>query len=695
LKGAALRRSILAAAGLAGLALVATAGTSPAPGEEPGISRSPEEEGHHEQPEDPYVAVPRSAQRLAPSAKVFRGFHHSIQVNVDSGGLNIVGDAANEPSLAVDPTNPENLVIGWRQFDTIASNFRQAGYAYSHDGGATWTFPGVIGPGQFRSDPVLAASSSGSFYYYNLNSSTAGDLFVSHDKGENWIGPVPAFGGDKEWMAVDATGGVGDGNLYVTWNSQFTCCAAGTDFTRSIDGGNTLQGPLAMPSKAKWGTVAVGPDGTFFTVGTRIDSLAFPVPHLLMKSTNARNSGQVPSFGPAVGLSLGGETVFGALPNPEGLLGQVSVAVDASGTSTQGNVYVLASVDPPGSDPLDVMFTRSTDGGATWSPPVRVNDDPAGDNASQWFGTLSVAPTGRIDAVWNDGRDDPSGATAELFYAYSLDAGATWSASLPVSPAWNASRGYPNQNKIGDYYTMVSDAVGAGVAYAATFNGEQDVYFLRVGDCNANGRHDSADIALHSSLDCNANGIPDECEETAPACSLCSSSATCDDGLVCDGLEYCDTTAGRCRVSPAPPCDDGNPCTADSCDVSGNVCVHSPISPPGEVGPTVMVSHDPATGLTTLSWSAATGAAHSNCYRGTIPSGTMGGRIPGPYDHACFESADAAGDGDTVSADSAVPPAGTAYYYLTSGENSCAEGPLGFASNLTPRPNVQPCPTPP
>src|SRR6266699_5498925 len=79
----------------------------------------------------------------------------SFQVNVDASHQNILGDAANEPSIAVDPTNPSRMTIGWRQFDTYTSNFRQGGWGYTTDGGVTWTFPGVFEPGVFRSDPVL------------------------------------------------------------------------------------------------------------------------------------------------------------------------------------------------------------------------------------------------------------------------------------------------------------------------------------------------------------------------------------------------------------------------------------------------------------------------------------------------------------------------------------------------------------
>src|SRR4029077_2937863 len=82
------------------------------------------------------------------------GAFTSHQVNVDSNGHNILGDAANEPSISVDPTNGNKITIGWRQFNTVTSNFRQGGWGYSSDGGLSWTFPGVLQNNVFRSDPV-------------------------------------------------------------------------------------------------------------------------------------------------------------------------------------------------------------------------------------------------------------------------------------------------------------------------------------------------------------------------------------------------------------------------------------------------------------------------------------------------------------------------------------------------------------
>ncbi len=82
---------------------------------------------------------PLEKYQMAPAPRFYRletsprmisqyGSFISYQVNVDANGNNIVGDAANEPSISVDPTDGNKTAIGWRQFDTINSDFRQSGY---------------------------------------------------------------------------------------------------------------------------------------------------------------------------------------------------------------------------------------------------------------------------------------------------------------------------------------------------------------------------------------------------------------------------------------------------------------------------------------------------------------------------------------------------------------------------------------
>ncbi len=393
-----------------------------------------------------------------------------VQINTNALGQDIVGDAANEPSLAVDPTNPNRMAVGWRQFDTITNNFRQAGVAYTTNGGQSWT-TSVLTPGLFRSDPVLRSDADGNFYYSSLSSTTSAEVFKSTNGGMSWGSPVPAFGGDKQWIAVDTTNGPGRGHVYQHWNFQFSS-VANTSFTRSVNGGASYQNPVTGPFPySKWGQLAVGPNGNLYAAGATLDQSG----HLFSVSTNAQFAGDTPTF-QSQPINMGGTTPFGSNSvNPGGLLGQINLQA-----ADNGNLYMLASVNPPGSDPLDVMFVRSTDGGATWSSPIRVNNNPTGENSYQWFGTMSVAPNGRIDAVWNDTGVDASNTMSVMRYAYSLDAGDTWLGQSVFTPAYNHLLGFPNQDKIGDYWDMTSDDLGANLVFSATFTGGQDVYYMRI-----------------------------------------------------------------------------------------------------------------------------------------------------------------------------------------------------------------------
>ena len=461
------------------------------------------------------------------------GPYVSVQVNVDELGQNIVGDAANEPSIAVNPTDPDNMIVGWRQFDNVGSSFRQAGYGFTTDGGTSWTFPGVLTPGTFRSDPVLDFDSNGVAYYHSLLQTFFVDLFKSEDGGASWGAPVFAFGGDKNWMAIDRTGGTGEGHIYATWQATAGCCGSDS-FNRSIDGGESFEDPIHVALSPGLGTLTVAPNGDVYVAGIDESFGQDLSTFVIARSTNAENPGTTPTFSGSV-VPLGATLGFGTGPNPGGLLGQVNVAVDPAPGAAHGNVYVLASADKnaPGTNPIDVLFTRSTNGGATWSPPVRVNDDPPNNGAWHWLAAFSVSPIGRIDVIWADTRASGQANVSELYYAYSMDQGETWSPNVAVSPPFDSFLGWPQQAKIGDYYTIVSDATGADAAYAATFNGEQDVYYIRLfPDCNGNGQSDVTDLGT-GSHDCNANLIPDECE----ASTGCVAAGSTPDGQLVPGQQ--------------------------------------------------------------------------------------------------------------------------------------------------------------
>jgi hypothetical protein len=306
---------------------------------------------------------------------------------------------------------------------------------------------------------VLYSNETGTFFYNSLMGTFCDNIYQSLNGGQSWTRLQPdgaAGGGDKQWFTIDRTNGTGHGFQYQAWSPAATCSSG--LFSRSIDAGVTWQNPLSLPNSAHWGTLDVASNGNLFIGGGNGFNSFWCI-----RSSNAQNPGVTP------------------------LTGQIFLWVDRSGGPTNDNIYMLASVQPPSySNGTDVMFVRSTNGGATFSAAVRINDD-ATTNKWHWFGTFGVAPNGRLDAVWYDTRNAANNTDSQLFYSYSSDGGLTWSPNVAISVPFSPLEGWPVQQKIGDYITIVSDNTGGNVAYSATFNfnptrgqHEQDVYYVRV-----------------------------------------------------------------------------------------------------------------------------------------------------------------------------------------------------------------------
>ncbi|HET9480727.1 MAG TPA: hypothetical protein VFP98_03140, partial [Candidatus Polarisedimenticolia bacterium] len=163
----------------------------------------------------------------------------------------------------------------------------------------------------------------------------------------------------------------------------------------------------------------------------------------------------------------------------------------------------------------------------------------------------------------------------------------------------------------------------------------------------------------------------------------------CDDGNLCTVDERCGRDAAGTPVCLGNPldCNDNDICTADICDPAFGTC----LTPPDPISS--------ATGLlfvsdTMMAWDPVSATSIFNTYRGTIPS-TLMSSSGGGYNHGCYESGDAFGDGEMMSTDAAVPMLGTAFYYAVTNETSCGESPPCLDDDGTPCPLPSPCPTPP
>ena len=210
-----------------------------------------------EEYDNPPAPSPLWGIGVSPGMISVEGAFTSHQVNIDLNGMNITGDAANEPSISVDPTNGNRIVIGWRQFNSVTSNFRQAGWGYTSDGGASWTFPGILENNVFRSDPVLGSDDTGRFFYLSLLETFFDNMWRSLNGGQSFTNLGPATGGDKQWFTIDNTTSTGHGFQYQIWSTAGNNYG-GRQFSRSTDGGVTwiesdLHSPLARLGNARRG----------------------------------------------------------------------------------------------------------------------------------------------------------------------------------------------------------------------------------------------------------------------------------------------------------------------------------------------------------------------------------------------------------------------------------------------------------
>jgi hypothetical protein len=361
-------------------------------------------------------------------------------------------DAINpaEVSIAINPKNPDNIVAA--SFQTGRPPRPRAGsYNYvSTDGGKTWKTIPVADPKNLtQGDDAVCFSGEGTAHHAHLSfvgirvakppRAESGILIESSkDGGLTWNESVPAINHinsvtpfeDKPGIVADnAVDSPHRGNVYLAW-TRFDVygtsdpeCHSQIYFSRSTDDGKTFAMPFRISdtggdcrdsdNTVEGAVPAVGPKGEVYVVWAGSMGLVFK------KSLDG-------------GLAFGREKVIGPMPggwdfSVEGLdraNGMPITGVDLSSGPNRGTLYVNW-IDARNGDP-DVFVMSSRDGGETWTPPVRVNDDPLKNGKVQFFTWMSVDPIdGSVNTVFYD-RRDTEGAKTKLTLARSVDGGLTF-----------------------------------------------------------------------------------------------------------------------------------------------------------------------------------------------------------------------------------------------------------------------------
>jgi hypothetical protein len=390
----------------------------------------------------------------------------------------------SETSITVNPNNPKMLAGGSNEIVRLPMR----GY-FSSDGGNTWGAvdlplppPATTNGTDFGSDPGVAFDTHGNVYYsyivvffnrfFKSIQGTEMAVAKSFNGGKTW--PQVTFFNfnsgtgkfnDKPYIAVDTNpNSPFRDSVYVAWdNASFNAGKSSANnallFARSTDGGLTFSSPIAVnnltggPSSVIGADPFVGPNGEVYVAWHDIQNNRLMV--------NSSFDGGV-TFGQQKQIALTIVAFDDAIPAMASRHALLYPACDADRSSGANRGILYCSwMDETASNGTDIFVSHSSDRGASWSAPVRVNDDPTGvikDQFNQW---LSVDPiSDSINLSWNDARNDPADIKTDIFFSQSTNKGVSFITNVKVTTAMtDESANNPCAdagNQYGDYEGIVA-----------------------------------------------------------------------------------------------------------------------------------------------------------------------------------------------------------------------------------------------
>ncbi len=418
------------------------------------------------------LSVPASAAPL--SQRALQRTVTPANVDVSRRHLN-----ESEEAIAVNPTNPSNIVIvtniGHAEAGLTAGMF--AGVSF--DGGQTWTTR-IIGNndnlGDACCDPTLSFDRHGNLflsYLYQVENVVPVALSTDGGVSFNLIANIGAGGSATAsrtgtddrglFRFVDQpTITTGEDAAWVVFNAGGPMVATGAPVAGLGQVGSFAPVEVVPGSNnCTYGDVAVGPSGQVMNVCTLTETG--------QGGGTLRVSVDPDGLGPAtfgkrvavVDTHVGGFDFIPAQPD-RSVDAEPGLAWDRTGGAHAGRVYLVYTLEHQNeSDNTDIQVRFSDDDGATWSGPVRVNDDATVN--SQFMPKISLDPTtGNLAVTWYDSRQDlGSGGPgdtdgvpnddAQFWGAFSTDGGRTFTPNIQVSAGTSNSHDSGNRIDYGDY----------------------------------------------------------------------------------------------------------------------------------------------------------------------------------------------------------------------------------------------------
>ena len=377
--------------------------------------------------------------------------------------VNVSQAAGNqsEGSIAVDPTNPLHI-FAFSNVTTAAALFA----GVSTDGGATWTTRLMATGGGGDGLPTACCDPSGSFDSFGnlfvtyLTSSLHTVVVISTDGGATFT-PAPIF--DNGSGSDQPTVVTGPGSVWVTYN-QSTTRAAGASVT-GLGTVGAFSAPQAAPASAglSFGDIAVGPSGQMMIAVQNSGSGNGPDSIRTFLDADGLGAGGFAAAVTATATNVGGFDFIPPQPS-RSVDSEAGLAWDRTGGAHDGRVYLVYTDETVDENNDTEIFVRfSDDDGATWSGPVRVNDDATVN--SQFNPKISLdQTTGTIAVSWHDSRNDDGmggpGDTdgvpndnAQFFGTVSDNGGASFLPNVMISEGTSDGRSVTSGNVIeyGDY----------------------------------------------------------------------------------------------------------------------------------------------------------------------------------------------------------------------------------------------------